>query len=138
MDGDDGVEDVGLRDPGVVRPDDLAQRPQGDAQEEAVVADDAVEFNRAPRVGGQPNRGGVARGVEDGGGGVVDVDDHGAAPAPWRGMHCAAGAPCRPCEDRFARLLVIPAKAGIHDEHLPAQWQERAKRLPPASLVPFM
>jgi hypothetical protein len=77
--GDDGIEQVGLPDPGIVRPDRLSQRPERDAQDEAVLAHEAMEAHAPAQVGRQPDRGRIARGVEGGRRGIVDEDDHAAA-----------------------------------------------------------
>ena len=79
MHGDHRVEQVGLVNPRVVRPDRLAERPQRNAQDEAVLAHDAMEAHAPTQIGREANRRRVARRLQHRRRSIVDEHDHAAA-----------------------------------------------------------
>jgi hypothetical protein len=80
---DHGIEQIGLRNPHVVRPDRFAKRPHCNAQDEAMLAHHAMKTHAPAQVGRETDRGRVAGRLQQRRRRIVDEHDH-AATFPLR------------------------------------------------------
>jgi hypothetical protein len=83
MHGDDRIEQVGLGDPRVVRPDRLTQRPQRNTQDEPCCRTRPWKRTRRRRLVDKPTE--IASRVDPSTEGETEVDEHDhAAALAWR------------------------------------------------------